>query len=71
MAIAGCKPTDILSKPISDKGIESKEQLVVLFREAFNLELRDVSCIGGWWNDRESELSDKVINKHLSPHLKI
>jgi len=70
MAVAGYNPTNILDSLISKKGIEGKAQLMVLFRKAFDIELRDVSCIGGWWNDGNSELGDEAINNNLSPHLR-
>jgi hypothetical protein len=35
------------------------------FREAFDLDFDDVSCIGGWFPDGSGELSDKAINALL------
>ncbi len=71
LAEAGSLPTEILRYLITEKGIEGKIQLIVIFRKAFNAELKDVSCIGGWWHEGKHELDDEKLNEYLRPIIQI
>lgn len=43
----------------------SQPEMMSHFREAFDLDFDDVSCIGGWFSDNTGELSDENINALL------
>ncbi len=66
MAIAGSTPTEILRYLVADRGFISTVELIRIFKEAFRVGLREVSCIGGWREDGSGELNDEAINKFLS-----
>jgi hypothetical protein len=43
----------------------SHAEMMSIFREAFDLEFDDVSCIAGWFGDGSGELSDEAVNRLL------
>ena len=69
MAKIGCTADEILKYLVSDCGLMGKAQLMIIFRYGFDAQLKDVSCIGGWWIDGEGELGDSEINGFLQPIL--
>jgi len=67
MARAGCKADEILKYLVSDCGLPGKAQLMLIFRYGFDTQLKDISCIGGWWINGKGELGDSEINEFLQP----
>lgn len=43
---------------------------MLIFRNAFNMGLKHVTCIGGWCHSGISELNDARIDELLSPVLR-
>lgn len=63
----GKSPAEILRFFALREPEASVPDLWQLLRDAFSLELEDVSCVGGWWHDGSGELSDAQINAFIAP----
>jgi len=57
------RSVDIL-RELDRQGL-SQIQMMSHFREAFDLDFDDVSCIGGWFADGAGELDDRAISSLL------
>ena len=53
-----------LLRELDRRGL-SQVEMMSLFREAFDLDFDDVSCIGGWFAHGVGELDDRAINALL------
>ncbi len=70
MAKEGRKPSDMLRYLVLDVGEQQQIELMLLFTEAFDLTLGEVTAIGGWWYDDSAELNDTDIDAYISPLIK-
>ena len=60
------EPSAAMLRVLDGRGL-STPQMMSHFREAFDLDFDDVSCIGGWFADGSGELSDEAITARLGP----
>lgn len=67
MAKDGKKPSEMLRYLVFDVGEQQQIELMLLFTEAFDVTLGEVTAIGGWWHDDSAELNDKDIDAYISP----
>jgi len=67
MAKEGKETSDMLRYLVLDIGQEQQLELMILFTEAFDCLLGEVTAIGGWWHDDSAELNDTDINAYMSP----
>ena len=63
----GKKPSDMLRYLVLEVGEQQQIELMLLFTEAFDLTLGEVTAIGGWWHDDSAELNDADIDAYISP----
>ena len=63
----GKKPSEMLRYLVLDLGEQQQLELMLLFSEAFNCTLGEVTAIGGWWHDDSAELNDADIDAYISP----
>lgn len=71
MGQEGKKPSELLRYLVLDLGEEQQLELMILFAEAFNCSLGEVTSIGGWWHDDSAELNDTDIDAYISQLIKI
>ena len=71
MAAEGKKPSEMLRFLVLDLGEQQQLELMLLFTEAFNVTLGEVTAIGGWWHDDSGELNDADIDAYISPLIKV
>lgn len=69
MAEEGKKPSEMLRYLVLDLGEQQQLELMILFTEAFDVTLGEVTAIGGWWYDDSAELNDTDIDAYISPLL--
>lgn len=62
-------PADMLRFITLDCGEESQLEHMLLFTEAFDVTLGEVTAISAWWHDDSGELNDNDINAYISPLL--
>ncbi len=67
MAKEGKKTSEMLRYLVLDIGQEQQLELMILFTEAFDCLLGEVTAIGGWWHDDTAELNDNDIDAYISP----
>jgi len=70
MAKEGKKPSDMLRYLVFDVGEQQQIELMLLFTEAFDVTLGEVTAIGGWWYDDSAELNDTDIDAYISHLIK-
>ena len=63
----GKTPAEMLRYLVFDIGQEQQLELMILFTEAFDCTLGEVTAIGGWWHDDSAELNDTDINAYIMP----
>ncbi len=63
----GKKPSEMLRYLVLEVGEQQQIELMLLFTEAFDLTLGEVTAIGGWWHDDSAELNDADIDAYISP----
>jgi len=63
----GKKPSEMLRYLVFDVGEQQQIELMLLFTEAFDVTLGEVTAIGGWWHDDSAELNDTDIDAYISP----
>jgi len=67
MANADKKPSELLRYLVLEIGEEQQLELMILFTEAFDCTLGEVTAIGGWWHDDSAELNDNDIDAYIMP----
>ena len=67
MAKDNKKPSEMLRYLVLEVGEQQQIELMLLFTEAFDLTLGEVTAIGGWWHDDSAELNDSDIDAYISP----
>jgi len=67
MANADKKPSELLRYLVLEIGEEQQLELMILFTEAFDCTLGEVTAIGGWWHDHSAELNDNDIDAYVMP----
>ena len=67
MAKQGKTPSEMLRYLVLDIGQEQQLELMILFTEAFDCSLGEVTAIGGWWHDDSAELNDTDIDAYIMP----
>ena len=60
-------PSEMLRYLVLDIGQEQQLELMILFTEAFDCTLGEVTAIGGWWHDDSAELNDTDIDAYITP----
>lgn len=60
-------PAEMLRFLVLDAGEESQLEHMLLFTEAFDLQLGEVTAIGAWWHDDSAELNDNDLNAYITP----
>ncbi|MEH6455830.1 MAG: hypothetical protein V7749_05885 [Cocleimonas sp.] len=71
MAAEGKKPSEMLRYLVLDIGEQQQIELMLLFTQAFDVTLGEVTAIGGWWHDDSAELNDADIDAYISPLIKV
>ena len=66
MVKEGKKPSELLRYLVLDLGKEQQLELMILFSEAFDCTLGEVTAIGGWWHDETAELNDNDIDAYIT-----
>lgn len=67
MAKQGKKPSEMLRYLVLDLGEQQQIELMLLFTQAFDVTLGEVTAIGGWWHDDSAELNDADIDAYITP----
>jgi len=67
MANADKNPSELLRYLVLEIGEEQQLELMILFTEAFDCTLGEVTAIGGWWHDDSAELNDNDIDAYIMP----
>ena len=67
MAQEGKTPSQMLRYLVLDLGEQQQLELMLLFTEAFEVTLGEVTAIGGWWHDESAELNDTDIDAYITP----
>lgn len=67
MSAKGKKPSEMLRYLVLDLDEQQQLSLMLLFTEAFDVTLGEVTAIGGWWHDDSAELNDADIDAYISP----
>ncbi len=71
MAKEGKKPSEMLRYLVLDVGEQQQIELMLLFTEAFDVTLGEVTAIGAWWHDDSAELNDTDIDAYISPLINV
>lgn len=71
MATDGKKPSEMLRFLVLEVGEQQQIELMLLFTQAFDVTLGEVTAIGGWWHDDSAELNDADIDAYISPLIKV
>lgn len=67
MAKDSKKPAEMLRFLVLTLNIEQQLELMMIFSEAFNVTLGEVTAITGWWHDDSAEMNDNDINAYMMP----
>ncbi len=71
MAKEGKKPSEMLRYLVLDVGEQQQIELMLLFTEAFDVNLGEVTAISAWWHDDSAELNDTDIDAYISPLINV